>query len=273
MTRKQQIKKKTKEAYKEFIFNLSAYNNPVFLSFYKYLYKPKPGTLAAFADFFSRNNKKVTVVQIGANDGFNHDPIHKFIKRDRWKGVLVEPQKEVYEKYLKRLHAKSDEIHTVNAAMDRTDGTSSIYKISFSNARWATGLTTFNRNIIEKAVVSDHVKSCALKEGVSIPKAVEDRFIEEKIPTISPKTLLQKYKIDKIDWLQIDVEGFDYEIIKMFDIPSTQPKVIVFEQYNLSAAEKQECYQHLTQNNYIVKEYDRDALAVRRPAEKYKAFL
>lgn len=273
MTRKQTVKQKAKEAYKQIVFNLSANNNPFFLSFYKYFYKPKPGSLASFTNYFSRKNKPVTVVQIGANDGFNHDPIHKFIKRDAWRGVLVEPQKEVYENYLKKLHAKSEAIKTVNAALDYKDGSSTIYKISFSNARWATGLTTFNRAMMEKAVVSEHVKSCAKKEGVELPKKPEDRFKEEKIPTISPKSLLQKFKINKIDWLQIDVEGFDYEVIKMFDIPSTKPKVIVFEQYSLSDADKKECYHYLQQNNYRIKEYGRDTLAVQEPANEYEAFL
>lgn len=272
-TFKKKIKNNLTTFYKHFVFHLSADNHPVYRGYYKYLYKPKKGSLAEFTDFFSRKNSPVKVVQIGANDGINHDPIHKFIKRDKWQGVLLEPQKEVFEKYLKKLHAKSDAISTVNAALNYKDGTSSIYRISFSNARWATGLTTFDRQVLEQAVASDYVKTCAQNEGVTLPPTIEERIREEKITTISPETLLKKYHIKEIDWLQIDTEGFDFNIIKMFNIGKTRPKVIVFEQYRLSDAERLECYRHLKEHSYKIKEYGRDVLAIREPIAGFELFL
>lgn len=267
------MKVKAKAQYKKLMFNLSAKNHPLFLAFYKYLYKPKAGTLSSFIDLFSRNNDEITVVQIGANDGFDRDPIHKFIKRDNWKGVLLEPQKEVYEQFLEKLHRKSKGIHTVNAALDYNDGAKPIYKIAFSNARWATGLTTFDRPVLEKALKSDYVLECAKNEGIEIPTA-ENRLIkEEEVAVISPATLINKYNLKKIDWLQIDTEGFDYEVIKMFNIQKTQPKVLVFEHYHLSKNEKQECYDHLIQNQYKIKEYGRDTLAIRNPEPVYYNYL
>lgn len=253
---------------------MSANNSLFYRGYYKYLYKPKKGSLAEFADFFSRNRKKpVRVIQIGANDGINHDPIHKFIKRDKWQGVLLEPQKEVFENYLKKLHAKSAAIFTVNAALDYKDGTSSIYRISFSNARWATGLSSFDRQALEEAVTSDYVKACAQNEGTPLPTTIEERIREETVITISPETLLHKYQIKEIDWLQIDTEGFDFNIIKMFNIGKTRPKVIVFEQYRLSDAERLECYNYLKEHSYRIKEYGRDALAILNPEKEFELFI
>ena len=270
---KQTVKNKARSFYKDFIFNLSASNNPLFLAYYQKLYTPKQGTIAAFADYFSRKNESVTVIQIGANDGFNHDPIHKFIKRDKWQGVLLEPQPDVYHQYLKRLHQKSPGIHTVNAALDYQDGSSTIYKISFSNARWATGLTTFDRSVLEKAVRSDYVKDCARREGVAIPVKLDDRIQATQIKAISPRTLLKEYQLSTIDWLQIDTEGFDFEIIKMFDIGTTQPRVIVFEHYQFSDEERKNCFEHLRRHDYQVKPYGRDALAIRNPSLADLRFL
>lgn len=270
---KQIVKNTARNFYKDFIFNLSATNNPLFLAYYKNHYKPKEGSIAAFADYFSRRNKVVTVIQIGANDGFNHDPIHKFIKRDKWQGVLLEPQPVVYHQYLKRLHQKSPGIHTLNAALDYQDGSSTIYRISFSSARWATGLTTFDRSVLEKAVRSDYVRECARKEGVAIPPTLNDRIQATKIKAISPRTLLEKYEIKTIDWLQIDTEGFDFEIIKMFDIGTTQPRVIVFEHYQFSEEERKNCFDHLRGHGYQVKPYGRDALAILNPSLDDLRFL
>ncbi|MGK7390523.1 MAG: FkbM family methyltransferase [Candidatus Cyclobacteriaceae bacterium M2_1C_046] len=254
------------------MFNLSAKNSPLFLVYYKYLYKPRPGSVSSFIDFFSRRNKNITVVQVGANDGFNHDPLHKFIKRDRWRGVLLEPQKEVFST-LKELHKRSTHIHTVNAAIDNQNGVKPVYKVNFSDSRWATGLTTFSKETIEKAVQSVYVLESARKEGVIVPEEVAARVREESISTINPEWLLKEYKVKQLTWLQIDTEGYDFEIIKMFNIPETKPKVILFEQYHLSPQDKKECYQLLKNNRYIVKEYGRDALAVKDPEPEYMPFL
>lgn len=270
---KNKIKNSYSRVYKGLIFNLSANNNFIFRGFYKYFYKPRQGSLAEFTDIFSRNNPQLTVVQVGANDGFNHDPIHKFIKRDNWRGVLLEPQKEVFDQYLQKLYAKNKGVHTVNAAIDEKDGTRPVYKISFSKARWATGLTSFHRPTLEEMVISDHVIQCAKNEGVELPVNPQDRIKEEQIATISPESLMQQYQIEKIDWLQIDVEGFDYEVIKLFNIEKTRPGVIVFEQYNLTEKVRQECYQHLQDKGYRVKEYGRDALALHNYLHKYERFL
>lgn len=255
------------------MFNLSASNNPVYLAFYRYLYKPKPGSIASFIDFFSKKNKYITVIQIGANDGFNHDPLHKFIKRDNWDGVLLEPQQDVFTEYLEKLHRKSPGIHTINAAIDKENGFKSIYKVSFSNSRWATGLTTFSKETLEKAVQTDNILKNAQKEGVKVPEKIEDRIKEEAIKTMSPEAILENYDIHKIDWLQIDTEGFDFEVIKMFNIPLTKPKVIFFEQFHLSERDKSECYKLLNQNNYFIKEYGRDTLAIHEPEPEYLNYL
>ena len=68
-------------------FNMSASNNPLFIGFYRNFYNPKKGSLSDFLSQYSKSKPgNFTVVQIGANDGITHDPIHKFIKRDDWKG-------------------------------------------------------------------------------------------------------------------------------------------------------------------------------------------
>lgn len=270
---KQAVKNKARDFYKEFVFKLSAGNNPLFLTYYKKYYKPKKGSVAAFADFFSRRNQPLTVIQVGANDGFTHDPIHKFIKRDKWRGVLLEPQPDVYHQYLERLHKNSPGIHTLNAALNYQDGTSTIYKVSFSTARWATGLTSFDRSVVEKAVNSAYVKDCARQEGVSIPVKIDDRIQATQIKTISPRTLLEKYQVKTIDWLQIDAEGFDFEIIKMFDIATTQPRVIVFEHFQFSDEERKKCFDYLREHAYQLKPYGRDALAILNPSAEYLRFL
>ena len=248
--------------YKKLVFNLIASDNALFTLFNKYFYTPKEGSLSFFLDNFSRANIGLTVVQVGANDGYNSDPFVKFIKRDKWHGILIEPQRYVFETFLKKLYKNSDRITPYNYALDYTNGSRAMYKLSFSNARWATGLTTFNRDVIESAIDSGHISRQAEKSGTELPKNREDYITEELIETITTKELLNKHDIKKIDLLAIDTEGFDFEIIKMFDIPTTKPRAIVYENMHLSDQDKIEAVNYLENAGYQTKDIEKDTVAM-----------
>lgn len=241
--------------------------------YYRRIYKPSKGTIEEFTDIVSRKKGNVMVVQIGANDGINNDPIHRFIKRDGWRGVLLEPQKFVFEKYLEPLYRKTPGISVLNAALDETDGYKPIYKISVSNSRWATGLTSFNRSVLEESVRSGYVARQARKEGCSMPVNPEESIVEEQVECISTNTLLNRFGIDHVDWLQIDTEGFDYEIIKMFDIARTRPEVIVYENLHLNNQEKQECREFIEKNGYRCRDFGPNTLAALNPGGELLKFF
>lgn len=262
-----------KNGFKKILFNLSANNSFLYRAFYKFFYKPKKGSLAEVIDLFSKKNDPVNFLQVGANDGFFHDPLHKFIRTYHWKGVLLEPQPFVFEKYLKRLHQRTKDIQTVNAAMSSDDGVRSIYKISFSNSRWATGLASFNKSAIEEAIDSGHVERCARRYGEKLPVDKNDYIAEEKINCISPETLAQRYGLRQIDWLQIDAEGFDFEIIKLMKIERTKPRVIVYEHSHLSANDQAACIRHLKDNDYAVADIRENTIAMKKPLGEFTQFF
>jgi FkbM family methyltransferase len=267
------FKSKIKATYKRFVFNQSAGNSVLFTLYYKVFYKPEKGSLDDFTNRFSISQEIVTVFQIGANDGINNDPIHKFIKRDHWQGVLLEPQKYVFQKYLEPLHRKTKGITVVNAALDKEDGFRLIYEISISNSRWATGLASFNKEILEEDVKSGYVEVHAKKEGCLLPENKDDLIAEESVKCISAATLFKIAGTERIDWLQIDTEGFDFEIIKMCNIGVTRPTVIVFENLHLSHTVKEECSNHLKLNGYASRDFGANTLAMRNPPEEFKQFF
>lgn len=268
------MKKAAKTFFNSLRFKLSASDSFLFTGYYKRFYNPKPGTLESTLSAYSKTvGSTFTVVQIGANDGINHDPIHKFIKRDRWNGVLLEPQKYVYDKFLSKLYVKHPNLITLNAAMGENNGEASIYKIGFSESRWATGLTTFDRPTLEKAFTSGHVQRKCAKEGVSIPADTAKHIIEEKVKIISSESLLRDHKIDKIDLLMIDTEGFDYEIIKLFKIEKSAPQMIIFEHSHLSDADYTECTKHLITNGYRVKKDGPNTAAIKKELNEYPDYF
>ena len=262
------LKRKLQGNWKAFRFNLSASNNPVFIGFYKYLYKPKEGSLSEFLSLYSGTKKDgFTVIQIGANDGITHDPIHKFIKRDNWSGVLLEPLPGVYHQFLKKIYAKNKGIKTICAAIGEEDGVQKIYKIGFSNMRWATGLTSFSKDKVLKAFKDGIVASNCRKFGIEIPKDKSKWVAHENVKVISPKSLINKYKLKQIDLLQIDAEGYDLEVIRIFDIAQTKPKAIIFENVGLNEKDYEACLQLLKENQYSTRKFGPNTLALKSPID------
>jgi FkbM family methyltransferase len=262
-----------KNGYKRFLFNLSASNSRLYTGYYRYLYKPRRGTLADLLDSFSKQNTDITFLQVGANDGFFHDPLHKFIKMYGWRGVLLEPQRGVFDRYLSRLYANVPGVVPVNAALDFADGEKSIYKIAFSESRWATGLTSFSKEALEEAIESGHVARCADRYGERLPENRNEYIKTETITCISPATLISAHHLGKIDWVQIDAEGYDFQIIRMLEIEKTSPRVIVFEDSHLSKEDYGSCLQLLGNNGYGVTRIQENTVAMKLPVTGFERFF
>ena len=255
-------------------FKLSANNFLLYIAFYRFFYRPKKNSLAKIIQHYSRSlRNELQVIQIGANDGMRHDPIHKFIKSDNWKGVLLEPQPYVYNKYLKRLYKRSNDIHTMCAAIGENDGVQPLYRIGFSNMRWATGLASFVREQVVKAFENGLVADRCAKYGIAIPENKSEHIIAEEVAVISPTTLIKKYAIDNIDLLMIDTEGFDYEVIKIFNVEKTKPHMIIYENEHLSSGDNQSCESLLRRNSYRLKHFHSNTVAVQEPLGVMEEFF
>ena len=57
---------------------------------------------------------------------------------------------------------------------------------------------------------------------------------EVEVDVMSPKSIINKFKITELDLLQIDTEGRDFTIIKSFLENNILPKIIRFEYVNLN---------------------------------------
>lgn len=269
-----QLKLAVKKQFARLRFRLSAANNPLFIGFYRHFYSPKPGSLSEFLNAYSLARQgNFYVVQIGANDGISNDPIHKFIKRDGWAGVLLEPQPFVYNTFLHHIYRRNPGIHTLCAALGEEDGSRELYQIGFSRMRWATGLATFDRPSLERAFKNGFIASRCEKYGVEMPDSPEEQIIAEVVEVISPKTLLNRYELPRIDLLQIDTEGFDYQVIRMFDVASTQPQAIVYEHIHLPKEDAAACEALLAANGYRLRHFGANTLALSKSVEGFDEFL
>ncbi|UZD22223.1 FkbM family methyltransferase [Algoriphagus halophytocola] len=269
-----QVKSAFKTYWKHLRFKLSARDSFIFLFYYRFFYSPKEGCLPDFLSQYSLSKKTdFYVIQVGANDGITNDPIHKFIKRDRWKGVLLEPQPEVFRESLSKIYKNHPGLTPICAAIGYNDGSQKLYKIGFSTMRWATGLASFSEEKIKSLFDEGIVQKNCEKNGLEIPSDPDQQITSEEVKVISPETLIKTYSIHQIDLLQIDAEGFDLEVVKMFDVKKTKPNAIIFENENLNPHDLEECYRLLISENYSLREFGRDTLAVKKELVQFAHFF
>lgn len=229
--------------------------------YYKFIYKSKPGSLAHVIEQKVNGVKNFHFLQIGGNDGFANDPIFKFVKRYSWKGIIVEPQKEVFTKRLRRTYRFEKNIILENIAITEKNGIRKLYKLGFTNARWATGLATFDRKTLEFQIERNYVADCAKAQGIALPDNIDDYIISEDVHCSTINDLLIKHHFKTLDLLQIDTEGFDYEIIKNIDFSVLKPTIISYESEHLSKSDFIKCNDLLKLNGYTVNHLERDSVA------------
>ena len=187
-----------------------------------------------------RNNKDFFFIQIGSNNGVSGDPIHPFIVNYRWRGILIEPVRYLYEKLL-ATYQNQKGLFFENVAIDREQGVKNLYRIKGTGAdhiAWYEKLGSFNK---------DHL----MKHRRKIPD-FDERLIEEKVACTTLKALLAKHKVTCIDLLHIDAEGYDYEILKTVPFHEIKPAMILYENKHLNPDDKLACRKLLKSHGYTL---------------------
>src|SRR6185295_602876 len=161
----------------------------------------KPGGNQVNQDLFLRllSKNKVRFIQIGANDGIKNDPVHAFIKKNYWTGILVEPIPEMMER-LRNAYRGMNDLIFENVGIAGQNGTMDFYYLppKYSEPDWLQQIGTFDKNAI-------------LLNLENYPELL-DKIETRKIATLTLKELLGKNNISKTDLLIIDAEGFEYKI-------------------------------------------------------------
>lgn len=235
--------------------------NPIIRLYYKYIWQPKPNSVSSILDEFSKSKERVFFMQVGSNDGFQHDPLCKFIKRDGWNGILMEPQKSAF-KTLEYIY-KNNDVFPTNMAVDKSVQQRKLFKIAFSEARWATGLSSFNRDQLLAMIDSGHIERQCNKYGIEMPDDPADVITYDLIDCISFEQLIQNHAVDRIDLIHIDTEGFDYEILKLFPFGDFLPEIVIFEHSHLSTEDLSAAKALLQGKGYKLNKFGADTIGQR----------
>lgn len=225
----------------------------------------RDGFFLHYASSKKRRGERVFCLQIGANDGITYDPVHKYFRDYGWHGLLIEPQKDVYEQRLCKTYTNNDRVILENVALGNTEAALPFYRIALTDSIWATGLSSFDRRNIEAHLENGYIRNKAREEGIELPQDIDEIIETILVPTTTLNRLLEKHSISSINVVCIDTEGYDFEILKMIDFKKLSPEVVLFESKNLSDVDFVSAKKLLTSNGYSLFWEKGDTLAIKYP--------
>ncbi|WP_339698766.1 FkbM family methyltransferase [Algoriphagus aquimarinus] len=219
-------------------------------SFYNFLYKNSYFSKWLVIDpkkTFRKNfpeNQKFSFIQIGGNDGVSFDFLYsEVIKRDSY-GLIVEPSPK-YFKELENNYIDFKNIFLLKKAIFKSNSIVKLYEVNSNGLKkipdWGKGVGSIDKKNLTKNELSDDDIDVIEVEGIT--------FMD----------MLDNYpEFTSVNYLQIDTEGFDFEILKLIDFSKFQCDFIRYEKANLSLADLLESEVLLKKQGYqiVSDEYD-----------------
>ena len=115
---------------------------------------------------------------------------------------------------------------------------------------WASGIGSFNKNHL----LNHRTKRFLIEE---------DDIDKIPIKTVKFEDLIEKYSITEIDKILIDVEGYEYEILRDMDLKKVRINSILFEYKHFDGYQKtgeklEEILKKFEENNYKTSKVDEE---------------
>ena len=181
-------------------------------------------------------------IEIGANDGEQHDHLRPFIAERGWYGIMVEPVPYVFER-LKRNYAGMERVVTANLAVAEHDGELPFYYVVEPDEAeraelpsWYDAIGSFSRE-----VVVSHLEHIA---------DIDARLVETHVRAVTFDTLCTTHSVSRVDLVVIDTEGYDAQIVRSIDLAAHRPRVLIYEHFHLTPADRDYCRRHLERAGY-----------------------
>ncbi|HEY1059365.1 MAG TPA: FkbM family methyltransferase [Limnobacter sp.] len=166
---------------------------------------------------------------------------------NRCRGVVVEPLPDLFE-HLTLNYQHYPAIKPIRVAIHPTERAAAIYRVAKqalqNHPDWARGIASFNR-------------------GHLLSHRIPERDIEATEVACQPlMELILENHLQDLNYLQVDTEGFDHEILKQLDLDICKPGLIKFEKVHMPKAEYTTLAKRLRSYGYQIIDDNRDGLAV-----------
>jgi len=171
-------------------------------------------------------------IDIGAHDGVTINNTLYFEKYNNWSGINIEPIKKVYDK----LVVNRPNSININCAISNNDGTAEF----LSNDGYTEMLSGLKDNFDPR-----HLERLQKENNQMGSTTQTITVITKKLETIC-----DEYNINHINYLSIDVEGAEFEVIKSINFDKIFIDIIEFENnYDDTSGP---IIQYLENKNYII---------------------
>jgi FkbM family methyltransferase len=185
-------------------------------------------------------SKIKTFVQIGSNDGKKNDPLYQYIRKNGWKGILVEPDMANFKK-LTNTYSQVNGLIFENVGIGPERGEMLFYRlkdIMEYEPGWYDQVGSFDKGTFIK--------------NIEYGQELDKRMTAEPLRVITFYDLLQKNKFWEVDLLHTDTEGFDYKILRSIDFAKHDIRIVLFEGEWMTQFELKEIIQYLRKYNYRI---------------------
>jgi FkbM family methyltransferase len=229
----------------------------------------QPELIRGVLEGLARSSGSVCLVQIGAHTGnTSNDPFYDFLKKHgsrsagsgavNCSAVLVEPVGYLFER-LKQNYADCEGIAFEQAAIAEAPGVRDFYRLREDVNPAAHGFPDWLDQV--GSLLPERLGEMWNGfEGNQAYKAfLVANTVVEKVRCITFAQLLEKHQLRKIDFLQIDAEGYDYQILRSIPFERITPQWINYERALLREKEKR-CRQLLIRQGYQLQDHGIDTL-------------
>lgn len=190
-------------------------------------------------------------VQVGAFDGVCVDPLAGVVDRLQGRGLLIEPQPEAFRR-LKANTASRSDVELLQVAV--SDGEAELPFYSLDPA--APGAPS-------KALLISSLDRAMLLRDLDPAVDWAPWIRADIVRCTTLNTILAERRIERLDLLQIDAEGYDGRILRALDFSRWAPAIVNFEHVLMPSAEAEACWRMLVARGYRLHISPPDTLAVR----------
>ena len=196
---------------------------------------------------------RFSILQVGAFDGVTNDPVHDLARAyDQVRAVLLEPQAEPFAELQARWR-ESPRVVPLRSALARTSGEQPLFVVAepFRHLHpFAGQIASFSRA---------HVESECARYIWRPPAGL---ITSISVPTIDWRTLVARH--GPFDFVTIDVEGYDGEVIQQMDLAAGAPELIQYEHRHVPKDMQRRSVERLENAGYVLWRINKaDTLAVR----------
>jgi FkbM family methyltransferase len=158
------------------------------------------------------NFSKGFFVEVGANDGIKQSNTLYYEKYLNWRGILIEPIPHLADKC---------KVNRPKAIVENCALVPFSYQKNEIEMRYC-GLMS----LVKGAMKSETEEINHIRDGC---KSQKDSTYELKTPSATLSSILEKHSISKIDFLSLDVEGYEISVLKGIDFNKHSPNYMLVE--------------------------------------------